>query len=158
MIRRPSSRDDLAGAWTALFPLTYCIHVAEEYWGGESFYGWVSRLQQIEFSREEFLALNALAMLVMITATVVANVTPARWPIAALGVITAFNGTLHAVASIATTSYSPGVISGVLIWIPLGVYALRRCWGALSKLEYFGAIGAGLFAHAMVSALAFNVG
>jgi hypothetical protein len=157
MSGRPSSRDDLAGAWTALFPLTYCIHVAEEYWGGESFYGWVSRLWQIDFSREEFVALNAAAMIVMISATLAANFTAARWPIAALGCITAFNGALHAVASIVTATYSPGVISGVLIWLPLGGYALWRCWSVLSKLEYFGAIGAGLFAHAVVSALAFNV-
>ena len=141
-----------------MFPLTYCIHVAEEYWGGESFYGWVSRLWQIDFSREEFLAINAVALIAMIAATLAANITPARWPIAALGFITAFNGTVHAVASIVTTGYSPGVISGVLIWIPLGAYALRRCWGVLSRREFFGAIGAGLVAHAVVSALAFNVG
>ena len=111
MSDRPTrSRDDLAGAWTALFPLTYCVHVAEEYWGGESFYVWVSRLWQIDFSREEFVALNAAAMIVMIGAMLVANLTPARWPIAAFGFITAFNGTLHAVTSIVTATYSPGVV------------------------------------------------
>ena len=92
----------VAGPWTALFPLTYCLHVAEEYWGGETFYGWVSRLWSIDFTREEFLTLNAIAMGVMIAGTLAANLTPARWPIAALGFVTAANGLLHTIASIAT--------------------------------------------------------
>lgn len=146
----------VAGPWTALFPLTYCLHVAEEYWGGETFYGWVSRLWSIDFTREEFLSLNAIAMGVMIAGTLAANLTPARWPIAALGFVTAANGLLHTIASIATASYSPGLVSGLLIWLPLGSYALRRAHRGLSRTEFWMGIGVGLAGHALISAVAFN--
>ena len=152
----PSPRDSLTGAWTILFPVTYCLHIAEEYWAGESFYGWVSRLWSISFTRQEFLALNFIAMIVMIGAAIVVNVTPVRWPLAMFGFITALNGTLHIVASLATGSYSPGAVSGLLVWIPLGVYTLRRCHGALTPIELYGGIAAGAFAHALISAAAFN--
>lgn len=145
----------ITGAWTALFPLTYCGHIAEEYWGGETFYGWVSRLWGVDFTREEFLTLNAIGLVVMIAGVLVSNVTPVRFPIAAFGFITIFNGTLHAVASVFTQSYSPGTISGVLVWIPLGMYALRRCSQSLSRQAFYGGIAGGVLAHAIISAVAF---
>lgn len=149
-------RDRLAGAWTLLIPLSYGLHIAEELWGGESFYGWVSRLWDITFTREKFLALNAIAMIVMVTAVAAVNVTPARVPLAALGFIMAFNGTLHAVASVATASYSPGVVTGVLVWIPFGVYTLRRCHAVLTAGELYGGMALGLLGHALISAVAFS--
>ncbi len=143
--------DRLTGAWTALFPLTYCLHIAEEYWAGETFYGWVSRVWQITLTRDEFLALNAIAMTVMVAGVLVANVTNVRLPIPAFGFVTAFNGSLHAIASIVTASYSPGTVSGVLIWIPLGVDALRRSHRALSAAEFYGGVTLGAAAHGLVT-------
>jgi hypothetical protein len=143
--------DRLAGAWTVLFPLTYCLHVAEEYWGGETFYGWVSRVWQIDLTRDEFLTLNAIAMGVMIVAVLVANVTTVRLPIPAFGFVVVLNGSLHVIASVVTASYSPGAISGVLVWVPLGVYALRRSHRALRAAEFYGGIALGALAHGLVS-------
>ncbi len=153
---RPGGVPSAAGAWTALFPVTYAVHIAEEYWAGDTFSGWVSRLWSIDFSQQEFLVLNAIAMAVMIAGVIVANVTTFRLPIAALGFIVAFNGALHAVASVVTASYSPGVVSGVLIWIPFGVFALRRAYGALPRRQFYGGIVAGLIGHALMSLLAFS--
>jgi hypothetical protein len=147
---------DAAGPWTLLFPLTYAVHVAEECWGGETFYGWVSRVASVDLSRDEFLALNTVAMLVMIGGVLVANLTPVRLPIAALATVTALNGTLHVLGSVATASYSPGVISGVGLWIPLGAYALRRTRRTLSRAEFYGGVAAGLAAHGLVSVVAFT--
>ena len=146
----------VTGPWTLLFPITFAVHIAEEYWGGETFSGWVSRLWSIDFSPHEFLELNALAMAVMIGGVIVANATAFRLPIAALGFLVAFNGALHAVASLATASYSPGVVSGVLIWIPLGAFALRRAYHALPRSQFYGGIAAGVVAHALISVLAFT--
>jgi len=151
--RRPLTA---AGLWTLLFPLTYAVHIAEEYWGGETFYRWVSRVASVDLSREEFLALNAIAMLVMIGGVLAANLTPVRLPIAACAAVTAMNGLLHVFGTLASGSYSPGVISGVLLWVPLGGYALRRTHGALPRGEFYAGVGLGVAAHALVSWLAFN--
>lgn len=151
--RRPLTA---AGLWTLLFPLTYAVHIAEELWAGETFYRWVSRVAAVDLSREEFLAMNAIAMLVMIGGVIVANLMTVRLPIVALAAVTALNGTLHVFGTIVSGSYSPGVISGVLLWIPLGVYALRRTHGALPRAAFYAGVGLGFAAHALVSWLAFN--
>lgn len=152
----PSRPLTAAGLWTLLFPLTYAVHIAEEYWVGETFYRWVSRIASVDLSREEFLVLNAVAMLIMIVGVIVANVTPVRLPIAALATVTAMNGTLHVFGTLVSRSYSPGVISGVLLWIPLGVYALRRTHATLPRVEFYAGVTLGFAAHGLVSWLAFN--
>jgi hypothetical protein len=107
----------------ALFPLSYALHVAEEARGGESFPVWASRLSGVAFTPEEFVVLNGVAFAVMCVAVVAASRSPwaRRTLIPALGTVVAVNGTLHLVASIWSVTYSPGVISGAIVWLPLGV-------------------------------------
>jgi hypothetical protein len=95
-------------------------------------------------------------MLVMIGGVIVANLTTVRLPIAAVATVTAMNGMLHVFGTLVSGSYSPGVISGVLLWIPLGVYALRRTHGALPRGEFYAGVVLGFAAHGLVSWLAFN--
>jgi hypothetical protein len=152
--RRPAGVAD--GAWTMLFPITYGVHIAEELWGGETFHAWLSRVASVDLSRDEFIRLNAVAWLIMFAATIAAG---AAWPrlIAALATVVAMNGTLHVAGSVVTASYSPGVISGVLLWIPLGLYALRRAYRGLPLAEFLSGVTAGVLAHAAVSVAAFFI-
>ena len=150
------SRDRLPRWWGFLFPLTFCVHVSEEYFAGETFYGWVSRLWSIDLSRGEFLALNAIGILAMTIAAVVVSANAARWPLATLGFLTAFNGALHTGASIVTRTYSPGTVSGFLIGRPLGVYTLARIHRELPVSQFWMAIGAGVVAHGLLSLAAFS--
>ena len=52
--------------WAWLFPLTYLLHLSEEFWGGEGFPSWISRVAGAHFSNQDFLTLNAIG-LVMVT-------------------------------------------------------------------------------------------
>ena len=144
--------------WTWLFPLTYMIHVSEEFFAGERFYNWASRISGVDLSREDFLAVNAVALMVMVLAVLAINATAsAAWLIATFGFIVAFNGALHVVSSLVTWSYSPGTVSGLLVWIPLGVYALRRSHRELAPQEFRRGIVAGIVVHALVMAIALTV-
>jgi hypothetical protein len=51
-----------------------------------------------------------------------------RWSLPALGTIVLLNGILHVIGSIVTRSYSPGVVTGLLCWIPLGGFTLWFEW------------------------------
>lgn len=146
-----------AGAWTLLFPLTYALHVAEEYWGGESFWRWASRVSGVSLSEAEFVAINAvgLAVVTVVAFSAALSARVARVGVPALGTIVAVNGSLHLVASLVTTSYSPGVVTGLVLWLPLGVHALRRAWRELSGAEFAAGVLVGLAAHATVSLVAF---
>lgn len=140
----------------ALFPLSYALHVAEEAWGGESFPVWASRLSGASFSLEEFVVLNGAAFAAMCIAVVL----PARWPrmrhvvTPALGTIVAGNGAAHVVASLWTSTYSPGLISGALVWVPLGTWALRWAALVLPARQCWVGCAVGAFAHLAVSAIA----
>ena len=50
----------------------------------------------------------------------------AAWLVPAPGTITAVNGIGHLAGSAVTRSYSPGTVSGVGVWAPLGLYAVAR--------------------------------
>lgn len=145
-----------AGAWTLLFPLTYALHVGEEYWGGESFWRWVSRVSGVSLSEAEFLAINAVGLTVVTVVAVSAALSGpvARVGVPALGTVVAANGLLHVVASLLTGTYSPGVVTGLVLWLPLGVHALRRAWRERAGAEFATGVLVGLAAHAAVSLVA----
>ena len=62
------------------------------------------------------------------TIVVIVRRVPAREDAAcvvpALGTITAVNGIGHLAGSVVTRSYSPGAVSGVGMWVPLGLFAV----------------------------------
>ena len=140
----------------AAFPVTYAVHVAEEFWGGESFPVWASRVSGTVLSNREFLVLNGVAFAVMCLVVVLAGRTARlRWATAALGTVTAVNGTLHLLGSAITGSYSPGAVSGVLLWLPLGWVALRQAYSELPRPLFIRGCAVGCAGHALVTTLAF---
>lgn len=140
----------------AAFPLSYALHLGEEAWGGETFPVWASRWSGASFTHEEFIVLNTAALAAMSIAAASAS----RWPEArrivtpALGTIVAGNGALHVVASLWSGTYSPGVVTGALVWLPLGAWTLRWAVGTLPPRHLWAGCALGVLAHAAVSAIA----
>jgi glycopeptide antibiotics resistance protein len=67
------------------------------------------------------------------------------------------NGIIHLVLSIFTLSYSPGVISGVILFLPLGTSIYLRILPKLEKKEKIAAISIGLLLLFSVSMIAMNI-
>ncbi|MEZ4416068.1 MAG: HXXEE domain-containing protein [Gemmatimonadota bacterium] len=154
---RTAERRGLRGTWTALLPITYALHILEEYRAGETFYGWISRVAGVQLGAAAFLAINRTAFVVLTLAVVLANVVPGlEWMIAALGSVITINALLHGSLSILTASYSPGTVTGVLLWLPLGLFILRRAWTALPRRTFWPAVAVGVLLHAMVTLTALN--
>lgn len=138
---------------TIAFPATYLLHVAEEYWGG--FPVWLSRVAGADLSREEFLVINAIALSVMTILVFVVSFRPrARFILAALATSVTVNALLHIGATILTHSYSPGVVTGTLLWLPLGIWTLQRLAHEIAGRQLALGIVIGLLLHAAVSWLA----
>jgi uncharacterized protein with HXXEE motif len=134
-------------AWPLLFPVTFLAHIAEEYFGG--FPAWSARWLGFTFGAAGFLELNAAAWIVMFVASIVATLGNA-WLVVPFATATFVNGCVHLVLTIVTRSYSPGVITGTLFWIPLGAYTLRRKHAELSHAAFWSAAILGLALHALV--------
>jgi hypothetical protein len=136
--------------WPWLFPATYALHFAEEYAGG--FNRWLSAIAGANLSDRDFIAINAIAFVVMSLAAALAAYQPqSRWLIAALGTIVALNALLHVGGSILARSYSPGAITGALLWFPLGLFALRRARNELPSSSFALGVIVGLCLHGLVS-------
>lgn len=144
-----------AGIWIWLFPLTYLAHIAEEYWGG--FYRWIARIVGGALTAEQFLSLNTIFWLVMTAAIAFAFSSRAgAWLVIAFGAVVLINGSAHVLGSIFTRSYSPGAVSGLLLWIPLGVFTLRRAWRYASRSSFIIGMLLGITLHALVVLSALN--
>ena len=141
--------------WGWLFPATYCVHSFEEWRGGEGFPAWFSRVMGAELTVERFLALNAYALAGMTLGVVLAMLfRQMRWLLAGFGAVVLINGFAHVAASAATRSYSPGVISGALLWLPLGAWTLAAARRSLSRRDFGVGLAAGVLMHAAVTLLA----
>lgn len=140
------------------FPATYALHAGEEYCTGETFPVWISRLAGVQFTATAFLWLNGIAMAAMLLAAWLAAARGVRWLTTTLATVVAVNGTAHLLGSLVTRTWSPGVVTGSLLWLPLGVATLVRKHRDLSARSFVGSVALGLSAHVIVTAVVFVVG
>ena len=131
-----------------LFPATYLVHILEEYFAGEGFYIWIRRVANVYLTPRQFLYANSALWIAMTAAASVAS-SPS-WFSVALGFLVLVNGLGHLAGTIVTRAYSPGVVSGVTLWVPLGTYFALQGRAALPVGEFWIGIGTGLAIQAAV--------
>jgi hypothetical protein len=149
----------LSHTWLLLFPATYALHIAEEYWAGEGFHRWIGRVARITLSPAQFLSANAVLWAAMIGAVLsVRSLSGEGWIAIALATIVSVNGFGHLLGSLYTGSYSPGVATGLGLWVPLGVYTLLCTVPVVSGAQLWMGIAAGLLAQAIVTLTALTLG
>ena len=142
---------DPALVW--LFVAAYVAHVAEEYFGG--FPEWLALIIGRPLSRADFLAINAIALVVIIIAIrAVTRRESLGWLAIAIATILLVNGLAHILGTIVTGTYSPGLITGVVLYLPLSQLTLIRAWDQAPPTFFVRGVVAGLAAHAVVVAIA----
>ena len=133
--------------------MTYAAHVFEEWRGG--FPAWWSRLTGVGLSVERFLGLNEIALALMALGVVLAYAArPMRWLFVAFGAAVLINAGSHIIACAATRSYSPGALTGTLLWLPLGWLIMRAGRAGLSRRSFAAGVAVGVAMHAVVALLA----
>jgi hypothetical protein len=104
----------------------FVLHVLEE---APWFVEWFNSLVAPPISQSSFLSVNAVALVVTLAAA--ALVYDAREPVSGLigaawvGFVMLANGLFHIVATVALGRYCPGVVTGVLLYLPLSFSYLR---------------------------------
>ncbi|HWS98860.1 MAG TPA: HXXEE domain-containing protein [Pyrinomonadaceae bacterium] len=147
--------DNFVGSWAWLLPASYLAHIAEEYWGG--FPAWIARFWGVESSVDNFLSWNGGALVMMCVGVALVLLTKSyRWLLVSFGTVVLINGVVHALASVATWSYSPGLITGLLFYVPLGLFTLRRAKGRVNARTFRAGLIVGVAMHAVVVLLAFG--
>lgn len=138
-----------------LFVAAFAIHIAEEWFGG--FPAWVARVVSQPMPASAFLIINGIAMLLMIVGVRAAIRSERRgWIAVTIATIALVNTVSHVAGAILTRGYAPGVISAVILYVPLGSLTLMR---ALDQARHHIGRGAviGLLLHGAVFILAFAV-
>jgi hypothetical protein len=145
-----------APRWSLLLALAYLVHLGEEWWGGPGFSAWTRSALGVEIGPARFLVINAIAW-PLFTLAVVAAVRSARfcWAATSFAALVVLNGCLHLLATVGLGSYSPGTVSGVLLYLPLGGRVLLETSRRLARPVFARGVAIGIAVHALVALLAF---
>lgn len=141
-----------------LFPVTYLIHIAEEYWGGGG-YSRYMKLYGVELPPWRFLVLNSIGLALMVLGVVLARrYRFSQWLIVCLGALVIGNGLSHTITAARRHEYNPGLVSGLLIWIPLGLAMLFYVKRRMAARRYWIALAVGIGIQVVVALLALRGG
>lgn len=133
-----------------MFPLTYVAHIAEEYW--VDFAGWAQQILPLRMTGRELLGWNIAGLLLMTLGVVLARERRRwRWVMTTLAGIVLVNVFFHAALSVAVRSYSPGLATVLLLWLPLGFWTSVHEWRFAARTTFWkGLLGVLIFHAALI--------
>jgi hypothetical protein len=139
-----------------LFPIAYLAHLAEEFWGGPGFPAWFAHFAGRPLPVSAFVGINTVAFALMLAGTVMAiRRERAGWAAVAIATVVTINALLHAAGSVTTRTYSPGLITGVVLYLPLGQLLLIRALHQVDRASFSAGVLIGVAVHAAVVATAY---
>ena len=131
--------------WAWLLPVTYLIHVTEEYVAGVALAPSPNKIRGANVTPTQFLILQGFGLTLLVVGIILSRRFKFRpWLLICLGTVVIVNGLIHVVGSLRIAGYNPGLISGVLIWIPLGVAILIHLKKQMRPNMYWTAIAVGI--------------
>ena len=145
--------------WSWLFPTTYLFHIAEEYWGGEGYSAYLLRLRGIQLSPTRFLVVQAIGLALMTVGIILAR--RLRFPnllTVILGTVVLVNGVTHTIVSLVYAEYVPGLITSIVLWIPLGVATLMKFRRTMYEARYWLCVALGVAINGIIELITSKVG
>ena len=128
----------------AIFAAVMVVHLTEEFLGGTRSAD-PDKLHGLDLSRGGFIRTNLVVLTLFgLTIVLALKLGFPQFLLVALATFVLINGTRHVVSTIKSTAYSPGLVTGLLIFLPLGVLTLFRLEPRMGSLRFGAAITAGL--------------
>lgn len=145
--------------WLWVFPVTYLIHIAEEYWGGEGYPAYLLKLRGVHMSATRFLLAQSVGFVLVTIGVILAR--RFKFPqmmLVILGTIVLVNGITHTATALSILQYGPGLWSSIFIWMPLGIFTLLRFRSGVSTKKYWIAMAIGVGVNVVVGILTMRGG
>ncbi len=133
-----------------LLPVAVALHIAEEWFAGLT--DWANLFLDIDIGAERFLTINMIGLVLFVIGAASAYREPrATWIGVSLAALVGLNAVVHMVLSVAVGAYSPGTITGLLLYIPLCIIIFR--WAAVHQPRsvIVGSILFGIGIHAVAT-------
>lgn len=145
--------------WLWVFPITYLIHVAEEYWIGEGYPAYILRLRGVHMSTARFLVAQGVGVVLVTIGVILARRFKfPRMMLIILGSIVLVNSITHTLTALSIMSYGPGLWSSIFVWGPLGIFTLVRFRRGVARKQYWIAIAIGVGVNVVVGILTMRGG
>lgn len=157
-VNRPLSTTSIT-LWSWLFPITYLVHIVEEYWGGEGYSNYLLRVRGVQLSPTRFLLVQSIGLALMMVGIILAR--RLHFPnllSVILGSVVLINGLTHTLLSIAYTEYVPGLITSILLWIPLGIATLLRFRRTMRQARYWLCVALGVGINVIIEMVTTRAG
>lgn len=139
-----------------LFVPAYVVHVVEEWVGG--FPQWIATVAGRPLPASAFFIINGVALVLLVIGVRAASrAEKYGWIAVAVATIVLVNTIAHAAGTALTGAYSPGLISAVVLYVPLGSLTVIRALAQAAVAQLTRGIVTGLLIHAMVFLLAFTL-
>jgi len=143
----------IARRFPILLLIAYVVHFAEEWYGEIT--TWAEEALGYEVSIERLLLLNAIAFVLFAAGTAASMRSPRMaWFTVSFAALLGLNGILHTLATFGLGQYSPGAVTGLVLYVPLSIIVLRSSAGQLSSTTFRRSIVGGILFHGLVTILA----
>jgi hypothetical protein len=143
-------------AW--LLPFAYLVHLSDEYFSGAGFHIWFSEIFDVNLSLNDFILINLAGFAGTIIIVILYSFDKVNsFVIAALGSLFFLNGLIHLAASLLTSAYSPGTISGLIIYLPLGFLIFKSIFPLLPEKQRVPAVTAGIMIQVVIALIALSI-
>ena len=130
-----------------LFPAAYLLHIVEETRG-------VGVPHGFNLSLTQFFVYSGAAWALMVVGVVLGRKLGfSQFILLCLGSVFLVNGFSHLSKCVRVAGYDAGVITGTLIFIPLGALTLYALWNEMSRRRYFVGVVLGLLMQAVATVL-----
>ena len=144
-----SNRWVLLFSW--LFPITYLIHIAEEYWVGEGYSAYLLRIRGVHLEPTRFWISQIVGTVLMVVGIFIARKLRFLFVmLVIIGSIVMINALTHTITAITKGGYGPGLYSSIVLWFPLGVATLIYFRNRCIRWKYWMAIGIGIAVNVVV--------
>ena len=134
---------------TLLWLLTaaFIVHVAEEWLGG--FPQWLARIVSRPLPDTPFFIINGIVLLLMIAGVRAATRDESYgWVALTIATIVLVNTVSHIAGAILTRGYAPGLVSAVVLYVPLGALTMIRAFDQAPRAQLLRGITTGVLLHA----------
>ena len=134
--------------WLWLLPFAYTAHIADEFFVGSGFYTWVGAF--VPFSAASFLATNFMIISLITVAVAVARRSDAgRFLAVAVFIQFGLHGLIvHPAFSLWEGTASPGLVTGVVVLVPLALVGFRWASEVLPSRQVARGVAAGVLLFA----------